>query len=218
MAVAFDALTIIMNTVHDAVVVGRPQTRADRLDRDAIVAAALWIARSRGVEALTMRTLAAELQVSLGACYNHVRNRDELLGLVADEVLRQSPPLRGDVGDLWVAITKHTIGIQELFDEYAGLDVVVMQRSPSLAVSKQVRSDFVRLLEAHGISSPDARHVQRSVTWLWLGARISLGGRPQKPSERAQFARALDELIAALRQSLTGSATFTNAHDQGEPE
>ena len=126
-------------------------------------------------------------------------NRDELLGLVADEVLRQSPPLRGDVGDLWVAITKHTIGIQELFDEYAGLDVVVMQRSPSLAVSKQVRSDFVRLLEAHGISSPDARHVQRSVTWLWLGARISLGGRPQKPSERAQFARALDELIAALR-------------------
>lgn len=192
-----------MNDVHDGVVVGRPQTRAERLDQEAIVAAALWIARSQGVEALTMRTLTAELQVSVGACYNHVRNRNELLNLVADEVLRQSPSLRGQVEDPWAAITKHTIGIQDLLDEYAGLDVVIMRRSPKSAVSKQVRSDFVRMLLAHGISSADAHHVQRSVTWLWLGARISLGGRPQKPSERTQFARALNEMINGLRESLT---------------
>lgn len=197
-----------MNSVHDGAVAGRPQNRAERLDQESIVAAASWIARTRGVEALTMRTLTAELQVSVGACYNHVRNRDELLDLVADDVLRQSPSLRGDVGDPWVAITTHTIGIQELLDDYPGLDTVVMRRAPNSTVSKQVRSDFVRLLVAHGISSADAQHVLRSVTWLWLGARISLGGRPQKPSERKYFARALDEMIAGLRQSLT--------HDQGD--
>lgn len=156
-----------------------------------------------------MRTLTAELQVSVGACYNHVRNRDELLNLVADDVLRQSPSLRGDVGDPWVAITTHTIGIQELLDDYPGLDTVVMRRAPNSTVSKQVRSDFVRLLVAHGLSTADARHVLRSVTWLWLGARISLGGRPQKPSDKAHFARALDEMIAGLRQSLTP--------DRGDP-
>ena len=198
----------MMNTVHDRAVAGRPQNRAERLDQDAIVAAATWIARSRGIDSLTMRTLTAELQVSVGACYNHVRNREELLNLVADDVLRQSPSLRGDVEDPWAAITAHTIGIRELLDDYPGLDVVVMRRAPNSEVSKQVRSDFVRLLEAHGMSSSDAHHVLRSVTWLWLGARISLGGRPQKPSEKKNFLRALDEMIAGLRQSLT--------HDQGE--
>jgi AcrR family transcriptional regulator len=197
-----------MNTVHDRAVVGRPQNRAERLDQESIVAAATWIARSRGIEALTMRTLTAELQVSVGACYNHVRNREDLLSLVADDVLRQSPPLRGDVGDPWAAITAHTIGIQELLDDYPGLDLVVMRRAPKSEVSKHVRSDFVRLLVTHGISSADAQHVLRSVTWLWLGARISLGGRPQKPSEKRHFIRALDEMIAGLRQSLT--------HDRGE--
>ena len=175
-----------------------------------IVAAALDIAKSRGTDALTMRTLTAELRVSVGAFYNHVRNRDELLDLVADEVLRRAPSLRGDVGDPWEAITQHTIGIQDLLDDYPGLDIVVMRRAPASAVSKQVRSDFVRLLVAHGISSADAQHVLRSVTWLWLGARISLGGRAQKPSERRHFTRALDEMITALRHSLTpdqGDAT-----------
>lgn len=192
--------------------VGRPQNRAERLDQKVIVAAALRIASSRGIEALTMRTLTTELQVSVGAVYNHVRNRDKLLDLVADEVLSQSPSLRGDVEDPWAAITEHTIGIQNLLDRYAGLDVVVMRRSPNSAISKQVRSDFMRLLEAHGVATADAHHVRRSVTWLWLGARISLGGRPQKPSERAYFVRALDELVDALRRSITGSAAFTAAN------
>jgi AcrR family transcriptional regulator len=185
--------------------VGRPHLRADRLDQEVIVAVALQIAGDRGVEALTVRTLTAELQVSVGAMYNHVQNRDELLHLVADEVLRRAPSLRGDVKDPWAAITEHTIGIQDLLDRYSGLDVVIMGRSSNSPTSKQVRTDFVRLLGAHGISSADAHHVLRSVTWLWLGARISLGGRPQKPSEKKQFARALDELIDALRRSLTPS-------------
>lgn len=195
-----------MNGVHDKAIVGRPQTRAERLDQDVIVAAALRIARSRGVEALTVRNLTAELQVSVGAMYNHVRNRDELLDLLADDVLRRSPSLRGDVKDPWAAIAAHTIGIQDLLDEYAGLDVVVIRRAPNSPISKQVRADFVRLLEAHGISSADAHHVRRSVTWLWLGARMSLGGRPQKPSERAFFARALDEMIGSLCRTIEESS------------
>lgn len=206
-----------MNNVHDEMVAGRPQNRAERLDQAAIVAAALDIVRSRGIEALTMRTLTSDLGVSVGACYNHVRNRDELLDLVADEVLGQSPPLRAGVADPWAAITAHTIGIQELLDEYPGLDVVIMRRSSKLAVSKQIRADFVRSLERQGISSDDARHVQRSVTWLWLGARTSLGGRPQKPSERAQFARALNDLVTSLRRSLSVSDDLANVRTQGEP-
>lgn len=192
------------------VVVGRPQTRAERLDQEAIVAAAMRIANSQGIDALTMRTLTAELQVSVGAFYNHVRNRGELLDLVADEVLRQSPSLRGDVADPWAAIIEHALGIQELLDRYAGLDTVVMRRAPNSAVSKQVRSDFLRLLQAHGVSSADAHHIRRSVTWLWLGARMSLGGRQQTPSDRAHFARALKELVDTLRQSVS------EAHEQKE--
>jgi AcrR family transcriptional regulator len=177
------------------------------LDRHGIVDTALQIASTQGVEALTMRALTAELQVSLGAIYNHIRNRDALLDLMADEILRRAPSLRGDVEDPWTAITQHTIGIQNLLDQFIGLDLIVMQRSPRSATSKQIRSDFLRLLEAHGVATADAHHVRRSVTWLWLGARISLGGRTQNADDRAHFARALADMIGTLRRSLSASNT-----------
>ena len=59
------------------------------LDRDTVLRAALAVVDSEGVEALSMRRLAADLAVTPMAIYNHVRGRAELLDGVADLVARR---------------------------------------------------------------------------------------------------------------------------------
>ena len=59
------------------------------LTRQRVVAQALTLIAQEGVEALTMRTLAARLGVVPGALYRHVRSKDQLQDLVVDGVLAE---------------------------------------------------------------------------------------------------------------------------------
>ncbi len=61
-----------------------------QLHKRALVAKALEILDNYGIADLTMRRLARELAVTPGALYWHFANKQELLGAVADEVLRSA--------------------------------------------------------------------------------------------------------------------------------
>ena len=63
--------------------------RRPPLTRQRVVAEALTVIAQDGVEALTMRTLAARLGVVPGALYRHVRNKEQLHDLVLDGVLAE---------------------------------------------------------------------------------------------------------------------------------
>src|SRR5512132_1322407 len=65
------------------------QDRRPRLTRQRVVAEALAIIAQDGVQALTMRSLAARLGVVPGAVYHHVRNKQQLQDLVLDNVLAE---------------------------------------------------------------------------------------------------------------------------------
>jgi AcrR family transcriptional regulator len=74
--------------------VAKPSPKRGRpalIDRERIVAAAFEIARENGAGAINMTSVAARLGVAQPALYYHVRNVDDLLGLVAAEILRQMP-------------------------------------------------------------------------------------------------------------------------------
>jgi AcrR family transcriptional regulator len=57
------------------------------LTRPRVVRTALRLVDEHGLDTLTMRSLATELQVSPMALYNHVRDKDELLSLLLDLIL-----------------------------------------------------------------------------------------------------------------------------------
>jgi len=61
--------------------------RTGRHDRDRIVTTALALLDEVGLADLTMRRLAAELDVQPSALYWHVRSKQELLAAVADRIL-----------------------------------------------------------------------------------------------------------------------------------
>ena len=54
--------------------------------------AALEVLQADGFDGLTMRRLAAQLDVKAASLYNHVRNKDELLAFVADAICAEIPP------------------------------------------------------------------------------------------------------------------------------
>jgi len=57
------------------------------LSREGLVAAALALINEEGIEALSMRGLADRLEVKAASLYWHVRDRRELLELLAEEIL-----------------------------------------------------------------------------------------------------------------------------------
>src|SRR5690349_18996159 len=70
------------------------------LDRRAIADAALRILDEDGLDALTMRAVAASVGVEAASLYAHVRNKAELIDAVLDVVLDGVviPEVTGDVG------------------------------------------------------------------------------------------------------------------------
>jgi TetR/AcrR family tetracycline transcriptional repressor len=63
-----------------------PSRRRSGLEQDQLVAAALELLQAQGVDGISTRQLAERLGVKSPALYWHVRNKDELLGLVADAI------------------------------------------------------------------------------------------------------------------------------------
>lgn len=184
---------------------GKPKVRKERLDQRVIVAAALKLARIRLAD-LTMRSVSDELQVSVGALYKHVGGRDELVALVAEEVLGQAPPMAPEAGDGWLALRAQVLGIQALMDCYPGLDRVIIEHSPKSPTANELRRQGMAALRKEGLTLDEAHRVYRAVTWLWLGSRAALQVPTRKQADIDTFAEALDILISGLKHHLTDDA------------
>jgi AcrR family transcriptional regulator len=65
------------------------------LSADTIATAALDLVDAEGLDALTMRNLAAEVGVDVAVLYRHFRNKSELIGAVIDCVLAEVEPAPG---------------------------------------------------------------------------------------------------------------------------
>jgi AcrR family transcriptional regulator len=66
------------------------------LTRERVLTAAIELADEGGVDALSMRKLAAHLGFEAMSLYNHVRNKDDLLDAILDEVYGElTPPAPG---------------------------------------------------------------------------------------------------------------------------
>lgn len=74
--------------------------RDDRtpLSRQRILERAIALADEGGVDALSMRKLAASLGFEVMSLYNHVANKDDLLDAMLDEIYGELPPITDDDG------------------------------------------------------------------------------------------------------------------------
>jgi len=66
-----------------------PGARKRRLGRAELASAAIRVADTEGIDAVSMRRIATELDVGTMTLYHYVRTKDELLALMVDELLHE---------------------------------------------------------------------------------------------------------------------------------
>jgi len=142
-------------------------------ERDRIVAAARGMVEAGGVDALSMRKLAAELDVAHTAIYWHVGSRDELIGAVIDAFL-------ADLGDITptgrtprARMESVAREIRRQVVEHRALVALAMEqgRFPGMWFPAQVA--LAREVSAAGLKGAEAARAVTSLLYL-AGAFVML--------------------------------------------
>lgn len=137
-----------------------PRERPARppLSRDAVVEAGLKVLEAEGLDAVTMRRVAAELDTGPASLYVYVANRDELLELMLDRVVA-TIPIEPPDPPRWREQVKRLLTAEvEAMDAYPGIARVALGRIPTGASAMRAAEALVSYLRAGGV--PDA-----SVAW-----------------------------------------------------
>lgn len=129
--------------------------RRPSLSRERVVRAALALVDREGMDALTMRAVAAELGVEAMSLYRHIRDREALVegivALILDEI--EVPP----PGTPWRdAMTRRAHATRRVFLEHPAAAILV-QSCSTLTPSRLAYSDaVVGLLFADGFTASQA--------------------------------------------------------------
>jgi AcrR family transcriptional regulator len=147
-----------------------PRSRRDRpakpaLSREAIVEAGLAIVRDDGIDALTMRRLAKELDTGPASLYVYVANRDELWRLLFDAAIAavKTEPTeperwREQLHELAARIV-HVMG-----EQYPGIARLAMAHIPSGENAMRITESMLSLLRAGGVSEQSAAYAADLLT------------------------------------------------------
>ena len=130
--------------------------RRHQLTRERVVAEALAVIAQDGVQALTMRRLAARLGVVPGALYHHVRNKQQLHDLVLDNVLSEVD-LHLDPSLRWtkqLELLGHRL--RQVLEAHPGVAGILKTRDPLGPHSLALAEAFLGPLQAAGFHDRDA--------------------------------------------------------------
>jgi TetR/AcrR family tetracycline transcriptional repressor len=185
--------------IRSTAATARDEGERTRLTRDAVVDRALRLADAVGLEALTIRKLAADLGVTPMALYWHFRSKDELLDGLAERVWSEidtdvdatapwHAQLRGLLESLLRVLRSHPSA--------ATLLVQSEKQNPSALRATEVTLEVLR---GAGFDPAYASEVARSTLWTGLMLVMSEPGIEElAPEERAESQRRKQIVLATL--------------------
>ena len=174
-----------------------PAIRAP-LDRARLALTALEMIDEVGVEGLTMRSVAARVDVSVMALYYHVTDKDELLRLVGDVVLGRIELPDPDSGDWRELFTSVTMAVVDALLEIPGLSPVLLS-SKMLPNARQLMRFGIHQLERGGLSSAAAQKVYAGVQTLVLGRLLIEENASYRVSPTPNPDNEIRDYVATLR-------------------
>ncbi|MFC8448903.1 TetR/AcrR family transcriptional regulator [Kitasatospora sp. NPDC057223] len=185
-----------------------PGSRRERpakpaLTRGGIVAVAVGIMRAEGLQKVTMRRLAQELDTGPASLYVYVRNTAELHAAILDELLAtvERPPAGGDWRDrLERLLTSYTL----MLFEHPGLAQSALVARPSGAHYLNLVEAVLALLDEGGVPSGQAAWGLDLLLQYATATAAEHAGRDGTPRTRGEW----DALAAALR----GASGRTHPH------
>jgi AcrR family transcriptional regulator len=182
-----------MSTSGSAPRRGRPP----RLSQERIVETAQRLIDERGLDAFTMRALAAELGSDPMAIYRHFANKAELLGAISDAVLADiGVPATGS--DWRAEITRLATRARTRLAEHPGLAAVLLS-APLTPASLAGTAESVALLQSAGFTPEVSAAAVDALFSFVLGYALVEHAGSQDPAPQSTMPP-----LAAL----SGAATF----------
>jgi len=167
------------------------------LDRDRLVTALLTIAEREGLAAINMRRVASDLGVSPRLIYHHVRDKEEMLVTLFDEILARHMP------ELAVLSWEETLRAvaataRKAYSRYPGVAAAILARAVNAHVQPHaaiVRGAVMAALKEAGLGAHqvDAAFVQFSV--VTLGNLVLLENLDRSDKELAITREHIEESI-----------------------
>lgn len=168
---------------------------ARRLDYGAIIRATTWLADREGIEAVSMRHVAAALDAGTMSLYRYVSGKDDLLDLVLDAAYGEIP-LPARAGADWIErIRRIAIDTRRVMRSHPWLASLVSRR-PTLGPN--YLSWFESLLEATAVSgrSLPVRVRMIGTVWAYLSGAIAYELGERETDRRHKLTAAKKRRIA----------------------
>ncbi|MBT2135620.1 TetR family transcriptional regulator [Croceibacterium sp. LX-88] len=172
------------------------------LDRDAIVRAALAILAEHGLQAVSLRNVAAAVGARAPSLYWHVANKTALFGLMSEAIFRECLD-QVEASDDWREWL-HSLGTTVWHTQRRTRDVhqLMMQSSMDPEVLRGFTSRMVAELTARGLDPAIAFEAQKSVLalatgWTMMPKDPAFEVNPQEQS----FLHCLDVVIRGWDRS-----------------
>jgi AcrR family transcriptional regulator len=139
----------------------RPRSTRDRpakapLSEDAILDTALRILRNEGLDAVTMRRLASELDTGPASLYVYIRNRDDLLNALFDRVGGMVQVEEPDPARWREQLHRLVDNLLKVLEEHRGIARMAVANVPTGENSLRVADNLMGLLLAGGVTPRDA--------------------------------------------------------------
>jgi len=168
------------------------------LDRERLVAALLAIAEREGIAAINMRRVAADLGVSPRLIYHHVKDKDEMLLALFDEIwARNMPEL---TGLSWQDRLREVAATsRRALARYPGAAAAILARSTgriTLPHSAQVREAVEKAFSEAGFGPERIEAACIQFVALTLGGAVMAEASSAKPRIEASIDHALEYLFA----------------------
>jgi len=160
------------------------EERQPGLTRDRLVAAALALVNEDGLEGLSMRALADRLDVKAASLYWHVRDRRELLDLIAEGLLDDVPRTRGR-GDWRRGVVATGEALRRTVSAHKDADRVLLE-APGAFERSDTFADLKTQLVGAGLQASEASDVALMVMTYVIAGRtdaeaesaVEAGGEP----------------------------------------
>jgi AcrR family transcriptional regulator len=181
------------------------QDRRPQLTRERVVAEALAVIAQDGVQALTMRALAARLGVVPGALYHHVRNKDQLQDLLLDGVLAELD-CHLDPSQPWTEqLTLLAQRLRAVLEAHPGVAAILKTRDPLGPHSLALAEAFLSPLQAAGFGDREAGLAFYLLVDYTVG--FAVGGPPTSVNEQRVRDAAIRTQLHEFFRSLPPTAS-----------
>mgnify|MGYP000188242253 CR=1 FL=1 len=189
-------------------VVGDGSGRRLGLDRREVLAVALGMVEREGAGALTMRRLAAELDVTTTTIYWHVGGRDELVAGVVELAASAQAVVELDDADQHDRIVALARGVYEGALTHRNVTSLAHQEGLSARFELQLELAMARELQAAGLAGTQVRDAVRAISMCVAGFLVvALQSQERVPPERRSEALWTEVDAPDLKTETTAALT-----------